>query len=193
MTTERTSPTVPAGRLLRDDAEFNAAHAELLTLLDAEPEPGSAAHHRLEYLTVLIEAYDRQHGGIGTEEATPQDLVDFTLEQRGLTRADLHEIMGGKSRVSEFFSGRRALSITQVKRLREMLDIPADLLIPPDELFEHALASERRAQRALVQARALTTPVAAAKRGTTKAAPTKLGKGTGKGGARKARARRRSA
>jgi antitoxin component HigA of HigAB toxin-antitoxin module len=28
-----------------------------------------------------------------------------------MTRADLHELMGGKARVSEFFAGKRALSV----------------------------------------------------------------------------------
>ena len=37
--------------------------------------------------------------------------------------------MGGKARVSEFFAGRRRLSIEQVRALRDLLHIPADLLI----------------------------------------------------------------
>jgi HTH-type transcriptional regulator/antitoxin HigA len=48
-----------------------------------------------------------------------------------MARADLARIMGGKSRVSEFFAGKRDLSISQVRALRDELGIPADLLIPP--------------------------------------------------------------
>jgi HTH-type transcriptional regulator/antitoxin HigA len=51
------------------------------------------------------------------------------LEQKGMTRADLHELMGGKARVSEFFAGKRSLSVAQIRALREELGIPADLLI----------------------------------------------------------------
>jgi antitoxin component HigA of HigAB toxin-antitoxin module len=51
------------------------------------------------------------------------------LEQRGKTRADLHELMGGKARVSEFFAGKRRLSVEQIRALRKALGIPADLLI----------------------------------------------------------------
>jgi HTH-type transcriptional regulator/antitoxin HigA len=54
------------------------------------------------------------------------------LEQKGLTRADLEEVMGGKSRVSEFFSGKRELSKSQVEVLRSMLGIPADILLGLD-------------------------------------------------------------
>lgn len=46
-----------------------------------------------------------------------------------MTRADLHAAMGGKARVSEFFAGKRRLSIEKIRALRDLLHIPADLLI----------------------------------------------------------------
>ncbi len=152
--------TVPSSRLLHSKSEFDAAHAELLALLDAHPEPGTAEHDRLEYLTVLIEAYDRAHSTLGDETPTPQSLVEFALEQRGMTRTDLAELMGGKSRVSEFFSGARPLSTSQVKALRAALEIPADLLIPHDDLLARAHVAERRALQATRQVRALTNALA---------------------------------
>jgi HTH-type transcriptional regulator/antitoxin HigA len=60
---------------------------------------------------------------------TPQDVVDFMLDQKGMSRADLAEVMGGRSRVSEFFSGKRELSRGQIEALRDKLGIPADLLL----------------------------------------------------------------
>ena len=63
---------------------------------------------------------------------TPQEAVTFMLEQKGLSRADLDDVMGGKSRVSEFFSGRRDLSKSQVEALRRLLGIPADILLGLD-------------------------------------------------------------
>jgi len=48
---------------------------------------------------------------------------------KGMTRADLHSLMGGKARVSEFFAGKRSLSIVQIRALHRELGIPADLLI----------------------------------------------------------------
>jgi HTH-type transcriptional regulator/antitoxin HigA len=63
---------------------------------------------------------------------TPQEAVSFMLEQKGMSRADLDDVMGGKSRVSEFFSGKRELSKSQVEVLRGMLGIPADILLGLD-------------------------------------------------------------
>ncbi len=115
--------------VLRNRREHAAAITEIDKLLDADPKRGSEAYERLEFLSVLVEAYEDQHLPLDERKGTPQGAVSFMLEQRGMTRADLHELMGGKARVSEFFSGKRPLSIGQVRGLRKALGIPADLLI----------------------------------------------------------------
>lgn len=115
--------------LLRTDEEYEAAVEEVDALLDADPHRGTKEFERLEFLSVLIEEYEDAHEPPSGAGVTPQGVVDFMLEQKGLTRADLAEVMGGKSRVSEFFSGKRDLSREQIKALREMLGIPADLLL----------------------------------------------------------------
>ena len=113
--------------LLRDEQEYEAAIAEVEALLEVELAPGTPNYERLDFLALLIEKYEDE---VFTVDApTPQAAVDFMLDQKGMTRADLAEIMGGKSRVSEFFTGKRELSVNQVRALREALGIPADLLI----------------------------------------------------------------
>ena len=114
--------------VLRNAREYRAAVAEIDRLLDLDPQRGTEAHDRLEFLSVLVAAYEDAHDPID-ERGTPQSVIDFMLEQRGMTRAELAELMGGRARVSEFFAGKRRLSITQIQRLREKLGIPADLLI----------------------------------------------------------------
>lgn len=63
------------------------------------------------------------------ETETPQSAVELMLEQRGMRRANLAPLMGGRARVSEFFAGKRRLSIAQSQLLKGTLGIPADLLI----------------------------------------------------------------
>lgn len=115
--------------VLRNVREYRAAVAEVDRLLDADPRRGSEEYDRLEFLSVLIEAYEAEHDPLDESAGTPQGVVSFMLEQRGMVRADLNALMGGKARVSEFFSGKRALSVAQVRALRGALGIPADLLI----------------------------------------------------------------
>jgi HTH-type transcriptional regulator / antitoxin HigA len=114
--------------LLRNEAEYDAAVAEVDTLLERDPAPSTPEHDRLAFLSVLIETYDEAHYPMG-ETSTPQSVVDFMLEQRDMDRAKLAPLMGGRSRVSDFFAEKRRLSLTQIQRLRDLLDVPADLLI----------------------------------------------------------------
>jgi HTH-type transcriptional regulator / antitoxin HigA len=128
----------PIEHVIRNEAEYDAAVDEIDELLDAQPTPGTPQHERLELLSVLVEAYDDEHYRMGNA-ATPQDVLDFLLGQRGLTRADLTPILGTRSRVSEFFAGKRRLSIGQVQKLRREFNVPADLLIPADPARQRRL------------------------------------------------------
>lgn len=113
--------------LLRDEGEYAAAVAEIDRLLDADPPSTSEEYERLEFLSVLVQAYEEAHFPM-PKQPTPQEVVDFMLEQKGLTRADVAGRLGGERQMVEFFSGRR-LSLQQIEALREQLGIPADLLI----------------------------------------------------------------
>ncbi len=113
--------------LLRNVREFRAAVREVDALLDAE---GPAEdRERLAFLSVLVQEYEDRTDPLDEAGGSPRDVVAFMLEQRGMKRSDLSPLMGGKARVSEFFSGRRRLSIEQVRALRTALGIPADMLI----------------------------------------------------------------
>lgn len=113
--------------LLRNDLEYEAALAEVEKLMEQDSAPGTPSYERLEFLSLLVEQYEEEEFPV--DAPTPQALVEFVLEQKGLDRTDLYDIMGGKSRVSEFFAGKRDLSMNQVRALRNVLGIPADLLI----------------------------------------------------------------
>ena len=114
--------------VLRNVAEYTAAIQEIDALLDADPPPGSEAYERLEFLSVLVQSYEDVHVPLATWP-TPPAVVDFMLEQKGLSRTDLAKWLGGKHRVADFFHGVRPLSLRQIAALREHLGIPADLLI----------------------------------------------------------------
>ncbi len=117
--------------VLRNEAEYDAAVREIDDLLDSDPAPGSESYERLEFLSVLVKTYEDARFPID-ETMDPHEIVEFMLEQKGLSRADLAEWLGGRSRVSEFYNGKRTLSIRQIRRLTENLGIPADLLITRD-------------------------------------------------------------
>jgi HTH-type transcriptional regulator / antitoxin HigA len=139
--------------VLRNEAEYDAAVAEVDELLSRDLAEGSAEAERLRFLSVLIGAYDDEHYPMGAT-GTPQAVVAFMLEQQGMTRADLTSILGGRSRVSEFFSGKRRLSVPQMVKLRELLRVPADLLLGTDGTREmRKLARAARLQAGSIKSR----------------------------------------
>jgi HTH-type transcriptional regulator/antitoxin HigA len=74
-------------------------------------------------------------------QSTLPELLADLMDQHGLTRADLVPLLGTPSRVSEVLGGKRALSMTMARRLRERFGISADLLIAPTTRSRKRLAA----------------------------------------------------
>jgi HTH-type transcriptional regulator / antitoxin HigA len=112
--------------VIQNDADHEEAKV-LLDKLMRSDDPGKRA--RMVAQARLIESYER----IRWPRRTPTlpDLLTYLMDQHGLARADLVPLLGTASRVSEVLSGKRELSMTMVRRLRERFHISADLLISP--------------------------------------------------------------
>jgi HTH-type transcriptional regulator/antitoxin HigA len=113
--------------VLRSEAEYDAAILEIERLLYLDPPPYSEDYERLEFLSVLAEAYERDHFQI--DGSTPADVVDFMLEQKGMPRGNVDALLGGEHSASQFFGGARKLTRDEIEALRDLLGIPADLLL----------------------------------------------------------------
>ena len=118
--------------VLRNEAEYTAAVAEIDHLLDLDPPPHSEAYERLEFLSVLVHAYEEAHFPFA-QLTTPQDVVTFMLEQKGLSQTDLAQWLGGESPMRAFLQETGSLSLPQIACLRVHLGIPADLLLSHGE------------------------------------------------------------
>lgn len=71
-------------------------------------------YRMIETLSVLIEAYDREHYGL--PDASSIEVLRFLMEEHGLTQKDLPEI-GTQGVVSEVLAGRRHLNVRQIQAL----------------------------------------------------------------------------
>jgi HTH-type transcriptional regulator / antitoxin HigA len=90
---------------------------------------GVADRARIVAQARLIEAYERARWPRRTP-ALP-DLLTCLMDQHGLSRADLVPLLGATGRVGEVLNGKRDLSMSMVRELRERFDISADLFIAP--------------------------------------------------------------
>jgi HTH-type transcriptional regulator / antitoxin HigA len=114
--------------IIQNEADHEAAKALVSKLMRSSEADDRA---RMVAQARLIEAYERTRW---PRKAPPlPDLLTYLMEQHGLTRADLVPLLGTASRVSEVMSGKRELSMTMIKRLRERFHVPADLLILASE------------------------------------------------------------
>ena len=104
-----------------DHAQAKALIDELMGSEDAADRARVMAQAR------LIEAYERSRW---PRRRLP-DLLTYLMDQHGLSRADLVPLLGTASRVSEVLNGKRELSMSMVRKLRERFQISADLLISP--------------------------------------------------------------
>jgi HTH-type transcriptional regulator/antitoxin HigA len=112
-------------RPIRSKREHLAALEEAEALWNA-PE-GSPEADRLEVLTLLIEAYEREHFSI--EDPDPIDFLHHVMEARELTRKDLEPYVGSRARVAEVLNRVRPLTLEMIRKLSQGLELPADVLV----------------------------------------------------------------
>jgi HTH-type transcriptional regulator/antitoxin HigA len=114
-------------RPIRSKRDHAAALKEAERLWGAKA--GTRDGDRLDVLVTLIEAYEEEHYPIDPPD--PIEAIKFRMEQQGLTRRDLEEIIGTRTRFAEVLNRKRGLSIAMIRRLNERLGIPAEVLIRP--------------------------------------------------------------
>jgi HTH-type transcriptional regulator/antitoxin HigA len=114
-------------RPIRNDRDHVKALRQLEKLWGARA--GTPEADTLEVLVTLVDAYEAKHHPIDPPD--PIDAIEFRMEQMGIGRADLEPIIGTRARVSEVLNRRRRLTITMIRKLRDKLGIPADVLIGP--------------------------------------------------------------
>ncbi len=112
-------------RPIRTEKDLERSLALVAELMDAPARSREA--ELLDVLSTLIETYEREHHPI--DAPTTLEAVRFRMDQGGLTRRDLETLLGGRSHVSEFLSGKRHLPLKARRALHERFGIPAEALL----------------------------------------------------------------
>ena len=112
-------------KVIKTDKQYKAAMARVEEIFDARP--GTPKGDELELLLLLVETYENEAFPIDLPE--PVSAIRFRMDQQGLKQKDLEPFIGSKSKVSEVLGGRRALSLTMIRKLVTGLGIPAEVLL----------------------------------------------------------------
>jgi HTH-type transcriptional regulator / antitoxin HigA len=110
---------------IRTEADHDSAVARIAELIAAKPDTPQG--EELDILATLVDAYEAKHHAI--DKPDPIAAIQFRMEQQGLTRKDLEPLIGSRARVSEVMTGRRSLTLSMIRRVRNELGISADVLI----------------------------------------------------------------
>jgi HTH-type transcriptional regulator / antitoxin HigA len=112
-------------RPIKTRKDYDWALREVQRLWNA-PENSEDAD-RLEILATLVSAYEDKHFPMDVPD--PIEAIKFRMEQMGLKRSDLEPLIGSRARVAEVLNRRRPLSLAMIRKLRQGLGIPAEVLI----------------------------------------------------------------
>ena len=112
---------------IRTKADYEAALRVIERLWGSRA--GTPEGDRLDILATLVDAYESEHYPMDPPD--PIEAIKFRMEQQGLNRKDLADILGSRTRVAEVLNRRRGLSINMIRRLHEKLGISVEVLIRP--------------------------------------------------------------
>ncbi len=113
-------------KIIKTEAENEKALREISKLMSKD-KLTKAEDDRLELLYVLVENFEKKAYPIPAP--TPLEMVKYLMETNGYTRKDLEKQLGTASRVSEFLSGKRKLSLRMIRNLHKNWGAPLDALI----------------------------------------------------------------
>lgn len=113
-------------RAIRDEAEYSNMQ-ELIDRLTSLVGPSEGQSEYLETLSILFEAYEAEHHELDPAAAGPAEMLQFLLEQRGESAAEVDRALGG-SAAADLVAGRE-LGTAAVRSLAEHFHVRPDLLL----------------------------------------------------------------
>ena len=112
-------------KLIKTDAEYEQALKRLEKIFEAKQ--GTPESDEAEILGMLIDEYEKKHYPI--EAPDPIEAIKIRMEEMQLKQADMVEIIGGKSRVSEVLNRKRRLTVKMIRNITKRLNISPNVLI----------------------------------------------------------------
>jgi HTH-type transcriptional regulator/antitoxin HigA len=112
---------------IKTNEQYDIALARVYELMQTDVKENTTESDELEVLSILVKEYETEHYPMPSPN--PLEAIKFRLDQMGLSEKELGEILGYRSRKSEILSGKRKLSLAMIRKLNEVLHIPAEVLI----------------------------------------------------------------
>jgi HTH-type transcriptional regulator/antitoxin HigA len=119
-------------KLIKTDIDYKNALKRLEEIFDAPI--GTTESDEADILGLMIDEYEKKHYPI--EAPDPIEAIKIRMEEMHLKQVDLVTELGGKNRVSEILNRKRKLTIEMIRKLRDRLNLSAELLIQDYRLVQ---------------------------------------------------------
>jgi HTH-type transcriptional regulator / antitoxin HigA len=93
-----------------------------------DPNEQDSQFAHLDTFVTLIQAYEAKNFEFNKIKLTLPEIIEQAMEQLNIDKKALARLLGS-NRVSEIFSGKRQLSLNQIRILHRELRIPAHILV----------------------------------------------------------------
>jgi len=117
--------TIP--QVIESDQELDRVEEIVTGLLKKGENLSPEEDKLLDLLSDLIEAYEDEHYPM--PKSSPNDMLQFFMEDRGLKQSDLLPVFGSSGITSEVVNGKRSISKAQAKKLAEFFKVSVELFI----------------------------------------------------------------
>lgn len=114
---------------IKDDVGLDNA-TELMDRLAILNEPTTGQTDYLDVLTTLVEEYEREHHDIDTSGMGPRAVLQYLVEQSGMTASDLGRLLNQRQLGSAILRGERNPSKTHISKLADHFKVDARLFLP---------------------------------------------------------------
>lgn len=110
---------------IKTKSDYEKALLRLEKVFDAKAD--TLLGDEAEILSMLIENYENEHYAIDAPD--PIEAIKIRMDEMNIKQADLVNIIGSKSRVSEVLNKRRKLTVEMIRNLTGMLKLSANVLV----------------------------------------------------------------
>jgi HTH-type transcriptional regulator / antitoxin HigA len=112
-------------KVIKTSIQYKKALKRTIEIFQAAK--GTPEADELDLLIVLVKDYEDKH--IHLPELDPIDAIKLKMDERGLKAKDLEPLIGTKGHVSSILSGRRELTLRMAQKLKDFLQLPADVFM----------------------------------------------------------------
>jgi len=114
-------------RVIATGQEHERMLTEVEKLMDRGDHRTAEEDAALDLMVHLVKEYEKEHHPLC--DPSPQEMLVYLMEQRGLKQADLLPIFKSRGYVSDVVNGKRAISKAHAREIAEFFKVSSSLFL----------------------------------------------------------------